>query len=127
MTLITPLPRIGKPNQQNLPSWCSPQWATVLCLWKASTRGIVHVGMPNKPNSSRSTGASNRPRRILPKVTEFPSGAQTWDAGPMIIFELDDRRFAIDWNVTELNQKPADVIPIRKKRQGKSRSRRLRG
>jgi hypothetical protein len=45
----------------------------------------------------------------------------------MIIFELDDRRFAIDWNVTELNQKPADVIPIRKKRQGKSRSRRLRG
>ena len=36
----------------------------------------------------------------------------------MIIFELDDRRFAIDWNVTELNQKPADVIPIRKKAPG---------
>jgi len=40
----------------------------------------------------------------------------------MIIFELD-RRFAIDLVVTELNQKPGDVIPIRRKRKGKSGSR----
>jgi DNA-directed RNA polymerase subunit H (RpoH/RPB5) len=38
----------------------------------------------------------------------------------MIIFELD-RRFAIDLVVTELNQKPGDVIPIRRKAQGEKR------
>jgi hypothetical protein len=40
----------------------------------------------------------------------------------MIVFELD-RRFAIDWNKTELNQKPPEVISILKKRQGKGRPR----
>jgi hypothetical protein len=85
--------------------------------------------MPDKPTSSRSTSASNRRRGTLHNVIEFPkpSGSETWDAGLMIIFELDKRRFAIDWNVTELSQKPADVIPILKKRQGKSTSRPRRG
>ena len=38
-----------------------------------------------------------------------------------IVFELD-RWFAIDAVVTELNQKPAEVIPILKKRQQRSPS-----
>jgi hypothetical protein len=74
-------------------------------------------GMPNKPTSSKSIRASGRRRGKLPKITEFPkaSGAETRDAGPTIIFELDERRFAAGWNITELSQKPAEVIPIRKK------------
>lgn len=82
-----------------------------------------HVGMTDNPTSSRS-GASNRRRGPVNNVTEFPNPfGSAWDAGLTIIFELDDRRLANDGNVTELNQKPAEVIPIRKKRQGKSRSR----
>jgi hypothetical protein len=82
----------------------------------------------DKPISSRSTSAGNRRRGTLHKVTEFPkpSGAEAWDAGTTITFELDERRFAIGWNVTELNQKPAEVVPIRKKRDWKSRLRRIR-
>jgi hypothetical protein len=73
--------------------------------------------MPNKPTSSRSPGASRRRRGKLPKITEFPkaTGDETRDAGPTIVFELDERRFAAGWNITELSQKPAEVIPIRKK------------
>jgi hypothetical protein len=83
-----------------------------------------HVGMPDKPISSRTTDASNRRPATLHKVLEFPNPSRStdWDTGMMIIFELD-RRFAIDLVVTELNQKPGDVIPIRRKRKGKSASR----
>jgi hypothetical protein len=74
--------------------------------------------MPNKPTSSRSHGASRQRRGKLFKLTEFPkvSGAEARDAGPTVIFELDERRFAVGWNITELSQKPAEVISIRKKR-----------
>jgi hypothetical protein len=74
--------------------------------------------MPNKPNSSRSNGASRRRPGKLPKIAEFPkvSGAEAREPGPTIIFELDQRRFAVGWNITELSQKPAEVIQIRKKR-----------
>ena len=77
-----------------------------------------HVGMPNKPISSRPNSASRRQRGKLPKIAEFPkaSGAETHDAGLTIIFELDQRRFAARWNITEVSQKPAEVIQIRKKR-----------
>jgi hypothetical protein len=82
--------------------------------------------MPNKPNFSSSTDTSDRRRRTLYNVTEFPkaSGAETWDAGLTIIFQLDDQRFEVGWNVTELNHKPAEVVPISKQRQrnGGSRS-----
>ena len=80
------------------------------------------VGMPDNPTSSQSNNASNR-RRTRNNVTEFPNPARStdWDAGMMIVFELD-RWFAIDAVVTELNQKPAEVIPILKKRQGKNPS-----
>ena len=56
---------------------------------------------------------------------EFPkaSVSEAGDAGLMIIFELDERRFAVDWNVTEFSPKPTDVIPIRKERHRKSRPR----
>jgi hypothetical protein len=56
---------------------------------------------------------------------EFPkaSSSEAWDAGPTIIFELDDQCFAAGWNVTELNHKPAEVVPIPKQRQPKGRSR----
>jgi hypothetical protein len=75
-------------------------------------------GMPNNTTSSRSIRASGRRRGKLPKITEFPkaSGDEAREAGPTIIFELDERRFAVGWNITELSQKPAEVIPIRKKR-----------
>ena len=75
-------------------------------------------GMPNKPTSSRSIRASGRRRGKLPKITEFPkaSGDGAHEAGPTIIFELDEGRFAVGWNITELSQRPAEVIPIRQKR-----------
>ena len=75
--------------------------------------------MPNKPTSSRSTDAINRRRRTLHNVIEFPEASGAWDAGLMIVFELD-ARFAIDPNVPEMNQKPAEVISILKKRRGKA-------
>jgi hypothetical protein len=56
---------------------------------------------------------------------EFPKApvSEAGDAGLMIIFEIDERRFAVDWNVNEFSLKPADVIPIRKERQRKGRPR----
>jgi hypothetical protein len=81
--------------------------------------------MSDKPTSSRSTDASNRRRGTLGRVVEFPKApvSEVGDAGLMIIFELDERRFAVDWNVNELSPKQADVIPIRKERRRKSRPR----
>jgi hypothetical protein len=52
----------------------------------------------------------------VPAVDPKASGDEAREAGPTIIFELDERRFAVGWNITELSQKPAEVIPIRKKR-----------
>ena len=40
-----------------------------------------------------------------------------------IIVEIGTDRFAIDWTTTELNHKPADVVPIKKKRHGNKRPR----
>jgi hypothetical protein len=34
---------------------------------------------------------------------------------PMVIFSFQDRRFAIEWTITELIAGPAEVIPIRGK------------
>jgi len=50
-------------------------------------------------------------------ATEVPSD------DPMIIFTLGDRRFAIQWTVTELRAKPAVVISMQKQRQRKGRAR----
>jgi hypothetical protein len=82
-----------------------------------------HVGMPDNPISSHSNNVSNRRRRTLNNVIEFPNPfGSAWGAGPTIIFEVD-RRFAIDLVVTELYHKPAEVVPISKQRQRKGRSR----
>ena len=77
--------------------------------------------MSDKPTSSRSIDASNRRRKTLGKVVEFPkaSVSEAGDTGLMIIFELDERRFVVDWNVTEFSLKPAEVIPIRRSAKGK--------
>jgi hypothetical protein len=77
-----------------------------------------HVRMPDKPISSPSTDASSGRRGTMCHIIEFPkaSASEARGAGLTIIFELDDRRFAIDWNITELNQKPGELIPIRRKR-----------
>jgi hypothetical protein len=70
--------------------------------------------MAHKPISSHSTDASNRRRGTSRQIIEFPkaSGSEVRQAGLTIIFELDERRFAIDWNITELNQKPGELIRI---------------
>jgi len=56
------------------------------------------------------------------KVTPFrrpsPLKAETPIDG-RIVFEVGADRFAIDYAITELNQKPAQVIPIQRKGQGK--------
>jgi hypothetical protein len=61
------------------------------------------------------------------KVREFPQPsnghAQVPTDKPMILFSLGDRRFAVQWIITELCAQPAQVIPIHKKRQGKNRQR----
>jgi hypothetical protein len=74
--------------------------------------------MPDKPISSPSTDTSNRRRGTMCHIIEFPkaSASEAREAGLTIIFELDDRRLAIDWHITELNQKPGELIPIRRKR-----------
>ncbi len=41
----------------------------------------------------------------------------------MILFSLGGRRFAIQWIVTELSAKPAEVITMQKQRRRKERPR----
>ena len=76
-----------------------------------------HVRMPDKPISSPSTDASNQRRGTMCHIIEFPkaSASEARGAGLTIIFELDERRFAIDWNITELNLKPGELIPMLRK------------
>jgi hypothetical protein len=118
MTFIAPLPRIRQAESTEV---SKEKVSTTVSHSTEPLEGLnqrySHVGMPNKPVSSRSTASSNRRRGKLPKIAEFPkvSGAEARDAGPTVTFELDERRFAVGWNITELSQKPAEVIPIRKK------------
>jgi hypothetical protein len=55
-----------------------------------------------------------QPRR---GATEVPSDDS------MILFTLGDRRFAIQWIVTELAARPAEVISMQKQRRRKERTR----
>jgi hypothetical protein len=51
------------------------------------------------------------------KVTQFPqpSGrAEVPIDEKVIIYTFGDRRFAVQWIVTEVNPQPAEVIPIQK-------------
>ena len=53
------------------------------------------------------------------QIIEFPkaSNSEARQAGLTIIYELDELRFAIDWNITELNQKQGKLIPMLRKQQ----------
>ena len=56
------------------------------------------------------------------KVTPFRRPSRLKAETPIngrIVFEVGADRFAIDYAITELNQKPAPVIPIQRKGQGK--------
>ena len=50
-------------------------------------------------------------------AAEVPSDDQ------MILFSMLDRRFAIQWTVTELRSKPAEVISMQKQRRRNKRPR----
>jgi hypothetical protein len=55
------------------------------------------------------------------KVMQFPPppGLIKVFGEPLIIFALGKKRVAIQWTVTELRAKPAEVIPIQERRQRK--------
>jgi hypothetical protein len=67
-------------------------------------RGIVMVPMKNK------VMRFPQPRH---GATEVPGD------DPMILYSLGSRRFAIQWTVTELAAKPAEVITMQKRRRKK--------
>jgi hypothetical protein len=54
------------------------------------------------------------------KVRQFKQptsgSAKMPTAPPMILFKFGERRFLIQWIITELPAVPAEVIPIQKKR-----------
>ncbi len=61
------------------------------------------------------------------KVMRFPQPLQGATEVPsddsMILFSLGDWRFAIQWIVTEVSAKAAEVIPMQKQRRRKKRPR----
>ncbi len=68
--------------------------------------------------------------RMKNKVMRFPQPRHGATEVPsddaMILFSLGDRRFAIQWIVTELSAKPAEVISMQKQRRRKKRPAGLR-
>ena len=118
MTFIAPELRISKWNRcisiKNSPRvYGEPQYGAV----RPPNERYSDVRMPHKPISSPSTDAGNRRRGTLCQIIEFPkpSGSEVRRRGLTISFELDERRFAIDWNITELNLKPGELIPMLRK------------
>jgi hypothetical protein len=65
--------------------------------------------------------------RMKNKVTRFPqprhAATEVPSDDPMILFSLGDQRFAIQWTVTEVSAKPAEVISMQKQRRRKKRPR----
>jgi hypothetical protein len=61
--------------------------------------------------------------RMKNKVTRFPQprhgATEVPSDDPMILFSLGDQRFAIQWTVTELCAKPAEVISMKWRRRKK--------
>jgi hypothetical protein len=61
------------------------------------------------------------------KVTRFPQPRHAATEVPtddaMILFTLGDQRFAIQWTVTEVRSKPAEVISMQKQRRRKKKPR----
>jgi hypothetical protein len=62
------------------------------------------------------------------KVMRFPQPRHGATEAPsddsMILFSLGDRRFAIQWIVTELSAKPAEVISIQKQERRRNKRQR---
>jgi hypothetical protein len=57
------------------------------------------------------------------KVRQFPqraNGSAAPNEEPMILFTLGDRRFTVQWIITEMRAEPAEVISLQKKRQGRT-------
>jgi hypothetical protein len=68
----------------------------------------------NDPPPSRVAVTNNViPFRKRTCANEIPNDE------PLIIFSLGEQRFAIQWTVAEVKGKPAEVIPIQKRRKGK--------
>ena len=65
--------------------------------------------------------------RMKNKVTRFPQPRHGATEVPgddsMILFSLGGRRFAIQWIVTEVSAKPAEVITMQKQHRSKERPR----
>ena len=60
------------------------------------------------------------------KVRRFPkrvNGSAAANEQSMILFTLGDRRFTVQWIITEMRAEPAEVIPLQKMRRGKKRPR----
>jgi len=61
------------------------------------------------------------------KVMRFPQPRHAATEVPsddaMILFSLGERRFAIQWTVTELRSKPPEVISMQKQHRRKKRPR----
>jgi hypothetical protein len=61
--------------------------------------------------------------RMKNKVTQFPQPRHAATEMPsddaMILFTLGEQRFAIQWTVTEVSGKPAEVISMQKQRRRK--------
>jgi hypothetical protein len=60
--------------------------------------------------------------RMKNNVMQFPQRAGQAAVPtdkPLVIFALGGKRVAIRWTVTELRDAPAEVIPIRERRQRK--------
>jgi hypothetical protein len=68
--------------------------------------------------------------RMKNKVMRFPQprrrATEVSSDDAMILFSLGDRRFAIQWIVTELSAKPAEVISMQQQRRRKKRPAGLR-
>ena len=55
------------------------------------------------------------------KVRQFPqraNGSAAPNEEPMILFTLGDRRFTVQWIITEMRAEPAEVILLQRKRRG---------
>jgi hypothetical protein len=64
--------------------------------------------------------------RMKDKVRQFPqraNGSAASNKEPMILFTLGDRRFTVQWIITEVRAEPAELILLQKKRRGTGRAR----
>jgi hypothetical protein len=65
--------------------------------------------------------------RMKNKVTELPqprhTATEVLGGDAMILFTLGERRFFIQWTVTDVSGKPAEVISMQRQRRTKKKPR----